>query len=155
MFDTKMKAYLLFYFLVVNDSSKVLLLSSFIGGGNYINFHIGEDSNFHFFRLMRGREERSIGTLAPLLRYLKKPRLWPQQECQKAMSLINEQNNNVACVACFLYISLSSLHNDGMKWPNFKFSWERERQGDKFHHLCLNSGAFPSLQLQPKFSSSK
>lgn len=77
MFDTKMNAYLLFYFLVVNDSSKVLLLSSFIGGGggNYINFHIGEDSNFHFFRLIRGREEGSIGTLVPLLRYLKKPRL--------------------------------------------------------------------------------
>ena len=74
MFDTKMNAYLPFYFLVVNDSSKVLLLSSFIKG-NYINFHIGEDSNFHFFRLIRGREERSIGTLAPLLRYLKKPRL--------------------------------------------------------------------------------
>ena len=54
MFDTKMKAYLLYYFLVVNDSSKVLLLSSFIGGGNYINFHIGGDSNFHFFRLIRG-----------------------------------------------------------------------------------------------------
>ena len=55
MFDTKMNAYLLFYFLVVNDSSKVLLLSSFIGGGgNYINFHIGEDSNVHFFRLIRG-----------------------------------------------------------------------------------------------------
>ena len=68
MFDTKMNAYLPFYFLVVNDSSKVLLLSS-------INFHIGEESNFHFFRLIRGREEGSIGTLAPLLRYLKKPRL--------------------------------------------------------------------------------
>lgn len=53
MFDTKMNAYLLFYFLVVNDSSKVLLLSSFIKG-NYINFHIGEDSNFHFFRLIQG-----------------------------------------------------------------------------------------------------
>ena len=53
MFDTKMNAYLLFYFLVVNDSSKVLLLSFFIKG-NYINFHIGEDSNFHFFRLIRG-----------------------------------------------------------------------------------------------------
>ena len=38
MFDTKMKAYLLFYFLVINDSSKVLLLSSFIGGGTTLIF---------------------------------------------------------------------------------------------------------------------
>ena len=36
MFDTKMKAYLLFYFLVVNDSSKVLLLSSIIKGTTLI-----------------------------------------------------------------------------------------------------------------------
>ena len=39
----------------------------------------------------------------------------------------------------FLYISLPSLHNYDVKWPNFKFTWERERQGDKFYHLCLNS----------------
>ena len=55
----------------------------------------------------------------------------------------------------FLYISLLSLHNYGVKWPNFKFTWERERQGDKFYNLCLNSGAVPSLQLQPEFPSFK
>ena len=55
----------------------------------------------------------------------------------------------------FLYISLLSLHNYDVKWPNFKFTWERERQGDKFYHLCLNSGAVPSRQLQPKFPSFK
>ena len=56
----------------------------------------------------------------------------------------------------FLYVSLQSLHNYDVKWPNFKFTWERERQGDKFYHLCLNSGAVdPSLQLQTKFSSFK
>ena len=32
----------------------------------------------------------------------------------------------------FLYISFLSLHNYDVKWPNFKFTWERERQGDKF-----------------------
>lgn len=53
MFDTKVNAYLLFYFLVVNDSSKVLLLSYFIMG-THINFHIGEDGNFQFFRLIWG-----------------------------------------------------------------------------------------------------
>ena len=51
----------------------------------------------------------------------------------------------------FLYISLLSLHNYDMKWPNFKFSWERQRQADKSYHLCLNLGAVPSIHLQPKF----
>ena len=55
----------------------------------------------------------------------------------------------------FLYIFLLSLHNYDVKWPNFKFIWERERQGDKFYYLCLNSAAVPPLQLQPKFPSFK
>ena len=32
----------------------------------------------------------------------------------------------------FLYISFLSLYNYDVKWPNFKFTWERERQGNKF-----------------------
>ena len=62
----------------------------------------------------------------------------------------------MCCVVCwcrynhaFLHIS-PSLHNYDMKWPNFKFTWERERQGDKFYHLYPNLSAFPSLQHQPK-----
>ena len=55
----------------------------------------------------------------------------------------------------FLYISLPSLHNYDVKWPNFKFTWERERQADKFYQLCQNLGAVPSLQLQSKFPSFK
>ena len=39
----------------------------------------------------------------------------------------------------FLNISLQSLHNYNVKWQNFKFTWEQERQGDKFYHLCLSS----------------
>ena len=74
MFDTKMKAYLLFYFLVVNDSSKVLLLSSIIKGTTLI-FISEKVVIFIFSGSYGGREEGSIGTLAPLLRYLKKPRL--------------------------------------------------------------------------------
>ena len=35
----------------------------------------------------------------------------------------------------------------------FKLTWERERQSDKFYHLCQNSGAVPSLQLPTKFLS--
>ena len=54
----------------------------------------------------------------------------------------------------FLQISLLSLYNYDMKWPNFKFTWEWERQGDKFYHLFQNLGAVPSLQLQTKFPSS-
>ena len=50
----------------------------------------------------------------------------------------------------FLYISLLSLHNYDVKWPNFKFIWERERQGDKFYHLCLNSGAVPPSSAPTK-----
>ena len=53
----------------------------------------------------------------------------------------------------FLYISLLSLHND-VKWPNFKFTWEWERQGDKSYHLS-ELGRVRSLQLQPKFCSFK
>ena len=37
-----------------------------------------------------------------------------------------------------------------MNWPNFNFTCERKRQGDNFYHVCQNSGAVPSLQLQPK-----
>ena len=66
--------------------------------GPTLIFHIREDGNFQSFRLIR-REEGSIGALAPLIRYLKKPR-WVRER-QKAIGLINEQNNNVARVACF------------------------------------------------------
>ena len=55
----------------------------------------------------------------------------------------------------FLYISLLSLHNYDVNWPNFKITWEWERLGDKFYHLCLISGLVPSLQLPPKFPSYK
>ena len=37
-----------------------------------------------------------------------------------------------------LKISLPSLQKYDMKWPNFKFTWEQERQGDKFYQLCPN-----------------
>ena len=40
---------------------------------------------------------------------------------------------------CFLYISLLSLYNYHVNWPNFKCTWRRELQGDKFDYLCLNS----------------
>ena len=51
----------------------------------------------------------------------------------------------------FLYIPLLPLHNYDMKWPNFNYTWERERQSEEFYHVCLNLDTVPSLQLQPKF----
>ena len=57
----------------------------------------------------------------------------------------------------FLYTFLLSLHNYDVKLNDQILSLlaDRERRGDEFYHLCLNSGAVPSLQLQPKFPSSK
>ena len=46
----------------------------------------------------------------------------------------------------FLFISSPFLHNNGVKWPNFKLTWELERQGAKFYYLCLNLDAIPSLK---------
>ena len=43
----------------------------------------------------------------------------------------------------FLYISLPSLHNWNVKGPNFELTWERERQGDKFHFLYLKRTRSP------------
>ena len=55
----------------------------------------------------------------------------------------------------FLYISLPPQHDYDVKWPYFKFFCGRKRQGDKFYHLCPNSGVATSLQLQHKFPSFK
>ena len=57
------------------------------------------------------------------------------------------------CLTLFSYISLPSLHNYDVKWSNFKFAWERERQADKFYHLCEQLSAVPSFDLQPKATS--
>ena len=80
---------------------------------------------------------------------------WRWQGERYKSNRFNEQNNNSAQASHFLYISLLSLHSYDVKWPNFKFTWEQERQDNKFYLLCLNSGAAPSLQLQPKFPSFK
>ena len=55
-----------------------------------------------------------------------------QGERQKSIRF-NEQNNNSTRASRF-FPSLP-LHNYDVKWPNFKFTWERERQGDEFYHL--------------------
>ena len=54
-----------------------------------------------------------------------------------------------------LYISLPSLHNYDVKWPNFELTWEREQQGDKVYFLSLTLDTVPSLQFQPNFPTFK
>ena len=77
-----------------------------------------------------------------------------KENVKKAVGLMSK-TTTLHVHHAFLYISLLSLHNHDVKWPNFRFTWEQERRGDKFCHLCLNPGAVPSLQLQPKFPSFK
>ena len=57
----------------------------------------------------------------------------------------------------FWYIFLLSLHDNDVKWPNFKFIWERGWQGNNYilPSLSINLGVVPSLQLQPKCPSFK
>ena len=71
---------------------------------------------------------------------------------EKAEGLMTKTTTLHVHHAC-MYIFLLTLQNYDVKWPNFMFTWERERQrqGDKLYHLCLNSGAVPSIHLQPKF----
>ena len=87
-------------------------------------------------------------------RDLTKPRRRRQRERQKTMGLISK-TTTLHVHHAFLYTSLPSLHDYDVKWPHFKFTWERERQADKFYHLCPNLSAFPPLQLQPKSPSFK
>ena len=49
------------------------------------------------------------------------PTWGPPPPCKHALS---KQNNNSACmsITIFLYISLLSLHNYQVNWPNFKFT---------------------------------
>ena len=76
---------------------------------------------------------------------------WRQQWERQKSTQFNEQNNNSARASRFFVHSLLSLHNYKGKWPNFEWTWERERQGDKFYFLSLNSDAVPSLQFQLNF----
>ena len=72
-------------------------------------------------------------------RDLTKPRRRRQRERKKTIGLMSKTREQLCTsITLFLYISLPSLHNYDVKWPNFKFTWEREWQGDKFYHLCPN-----------------
>ena len=59
------------------------------------------------------------------IRDLTKPRRRWQQERQKTIGLMSK-TTTLHVHHAFLYISLLSLHNYDVKWPNFNFTWERE-----------------------------
>ena len=80
-------------------------------------------------------------------RDLTKTRRRRQQERQKTKVLMSK-TTTLHVHHAFLYISLPSLRNYDVKCPNIKFTWEREREGDKFYHLC------PNLASSPLISSS-
>ena len=61
------------------------------------------------------------------IRDLTKPRRRWQQERQKTIGLMSK-TTTLHVHHAFLYISLLSLHNYDVKWPNFNFTWERERK---------------------------
>ena len=98
-----------------------------------------------------GNEKESRSLLFTSSTKWEVPRRWRQREGKKTIGLLSKPTTLQVHHA----FSLPSLHNYDMKWPNFKFTWEREQQADKFYYFCLNLGAVPYLHLQPKFSSFK
>ena len=61
-------------------------------------------------------------------------RRW-QWECLKD-NRFYEQNNSSTRASLFLYISLPSLQNDNLKWPNFELSW-LENGNSKVIHFTI------------------
>ena len=61
------------------------------------------------------------------IRDLTKTRRRWQQERQKTIGLMSK-TTTLHVHHAFLYISLLSLHNYDVKWPNINFTWERERK---------------------------
>ena len=68
--------------------------------------------------------------------------------------MFNERNNNSTRASRFFvhFFAVSAQLRREMTKFYLISIWERERQGDKFYHLCLNSGTVPFLQLQIRFS---
>ena len=57
-----------------------------------------------------------------------------KENVKKAIGLMSKTTTLLFHHA-FVYIPFLSLHNYDVKWPNFKFTWEREQQGDEFYLL--------------------
>ena len=68
---------------------------------------------------------RQLRFLACFSRSLTKLRRWPQRERQNN-NRFSDKNNTLHVHHAFLYISLPSLHKYDVKWPNVKFTRERE-----------------------------
>ena len=74
-----------------------------------------------------------------------------KQDVKKAIGLMSKPTT-LRVHHAFLYISLLSLHNYDVKWPNLKFTWERERQGEEFYHLSeIGSGPLFSVPTKIPF----
>ena len=72
-----------------------------------------------------------------------------QREGQKS-SKFNKYSISFASASRFLSICSPFVHNYNMKLSNLiEFSWERERQGDKFYCVFLSSDAVSSFISQP------
>ena len=71
---------------------------------------------------------------------LTKLQRWRQRPRQKAIGLVSK-TTTLQVHHAFSFISFRSLHNYDQI---LSFFWGRERQGDSFYHLCLNS-AWPPL----------
>ena len=74
-----------------------------------------------------------------------------KQYVKKALGLMSK-TTTLHVHHAFVYISLLSLHNYDVKWPNLKFTWERERQGEEFYHLSeIGSGPLFSVPTKIPF----
>ena len=82
-------------------------------------------------------------------RNLTKPRRRRQRERQKTIGLMSN-TTTLHVYHAFWYISLPSLHNYDVKWPNSQFTWERERQGDKLYHLLSELERVPRSSAPAK-----
>ena len=70
---------------------------------------------------------------------LTKLRRWRQRQRQQAIGLVSK-TTTLHVHHAFSFISFRSLHNYDQI---LSFFWGRERQGDSFYHLCLNSACPP------------
>ena len=74
-----------------------------------------------------------------------------KQDVKKAIGLMSKPTT-LHVHHAFLYISLLLLHNYDVKWPNLKFTWEQEQQGEEFYHLSeLGSGPLFSVPTKIPF----
>ena len=107
---------------------------------------LSQSERWWSFRL---RDRLVFRVRTPVNRDLTK--LWRRQHRQrsKAIGLVIK-TTTLHVHHAFLYISMTSLHDYYVKWPNLKAFWGRERQGDKLYHLCVNSVAAPLFSSNVK-----